>query len=104
MNPPVSAVSTAAAAAVPQRPVRSLRARLRLSPRWAPYVLLAPFLVLFVVFGLYPLLFSLYLAFQSWEPTSGLQAIARGHTNASAAERPSLSATRASTAKPSASS
>jgi multiple sugar transport system permease protein len=44
----------------------------RLSPRWAPYVFLCPFLVLFAVFGVFPLLFSLYLAFQSWEPTSGL--------------------------------
>ena len=48
---------------------------LRLSPRWAPYVLISPFLVLFAVFGVFPLLFSLYLAFQSWEPTSGLGAM-----------------------------
>lgn len=47
----------------------------RLSTRSAPYVLLAPFLALFVVFGLFPLAFSLYLAFQSWEPTSGLGAM-----------------------------
>ena len=44
----------------------------RLSPEWTPYVLLSPFLVLFAVFGVFPLLFSLYLAFQSWEPTNGL--------------------------------
>lgn len=49
--------------------------RLQLSPRWAPYALLAPFLLLFVVFGIFPLLFSLHLAFQSWEPTSGLRAM-----------------------------
>jgi len=48
---------------------------LRLSPRWAPYVFVAPFYLLFAVFGLFPLVFSLYLAFQSWEPTSGLQAM-----------------------------
>ena len=47
----------------------------RLSPEWAPYVFLVPFFVLFAVFGLFPLLFSLYLAFQSWEPTSGLGAM-----------------------------
>ena len=45
---------------------------LRLSPTWAPYMLLSPFLVLFAVFGVFPLVFSLYLAFQTWEPTSGL--------------------------------
>jgi multiple sugar transport system permease protein len=44
----------------------------RLSPRWAPYVFLGPFLLLFVLFGIFPLVFSLYLAFQSWEPAAGL--------------------------------
>jgi multiple sugar transport system permease protein len=48
---------------------------LRLSPRWAPYVFISPFLLLFAVFGVFPLLFSLHLAFQSWEPTSGLDAM-----------------------------
>jgi multiple sugar transport system permease protein len=53
----------------------SLRHSLRLSPRWTPYVLLLPFVALFAVFGLFPLVFSLYLAFQTWEPTSGLAAM-----------------------------
>ena len=48
---------------------------LRLSPKWAPYVFISPFLVLFGVFGIFPLAFSLYLAFQSWEPTGGLKAM-----------------------------
>ncbi len=52
-----------------------LPAALRLSPTWTPYVLLSPFVVLFAVFGIFPLVFSLYLAFQSWEPTSGLGAM-----------------------------
>lgn len=52
-----------------------LPAALRLSPRWAPYVFISPFLILFGIFGLFPLLFSLALAFQSWEPTSGLAAM-----------------------------
>jgi multiple sugar transport system permease protein len=52
-----------------------LHAALRLSPEWAPYVLLSPFMVLFGVFGVFPLLFSLFLAFQTWEPTSGLSAM-----------------------------
>lgn len=52
-----------------------LPAFLRLSPRWTPYVLLSPFVLLFCVFGLFPLLFSLFLAFQTWEPTSGLDAM-----------------------------
>ena len=52
-----------------------LPAAMHLSPTMAPYVFLSPFLILFAVFGIFPLVFSLYLAFQSWEPTSGLQAM-----------------------------
>jgi multiple sugar transport system permease protein len=52
-----------------------LPAALRLSPAVTPYVLISPFLILFAVFGVFPLAFSLYLAFQSWEPTSGLAAM-----------------------------
>jgi multiple sugar transport system permease protein len=52
-----------------------LPSAMRLSPRWAPYVFISPFLLLFAVFGVFPLLFSLHLAFQSWEPTSGLDAM-----------------------------
>ncbi len=52
-----------------------LPAFLRLPPRWAPYVFLAPFVLLFLIFGMFPLAFSLYLAFQTWEPTSGLTAM-----------------------------
>jgi multiple sugar transport system permease protein len=47
----------------------------RLTPQQAPYLLIAPFFVLFFVFGLAPLVFSLYLSFQQWEPTSGLAAM-----------------------------
>ena len=52
-----------------------LPAFLRLSPKWAPYVFISPFLLLFAVFSVFPLCFSLYLAFQSWEPTGGLRAM-----------------------------
>lgn len=52
-----------------------VKKRWRLSSRSVPYVLLAPFVILFLVFGLFPLLFSLFLAFQSWEPTSGLSSM-----------------------------
>lgn len=52
-----------------------LPSALRLSPAVAPYVFLSPFVLLFLVFGLFPLAFSLFLAFQSWEPTSGLGAM-----------------------------
>jgi multiple sugar transport system permease protein len=47
-------------------------ATFRLSPTSVPYVLLSPFVLLFLVFGVFPLCFSFYLAFQTWEPTAGL--------------------------------
>jgi multiple sugar transport system permease protein len=40
--------------------------------RWAPYLFISPFLVLFLVFGLYPLVFSIVLSFQYWTPVAGL--------------------------------
>jgi multiple sugar transport system permease protein len=42
---------------------------------WAPYLFLTPFGVLFGVFGLFPILFSLYLMFQQWDPVQGLGAM-----------------------------
>ena len=55
---------------------KHLRARWpRLPVPLAPYVFLSPFVLLFGLFSLFPLCFSLYLAFQSWEPTSGLAAM-----------------------------
>lgn len=43
--------------------------------RWAPYVFISPFFILFAVFGLFPLLFSIYLSFQQWDPAEGLTAM-----------------------------
>jgi len=39
--------------------------------RYAPYIFISPFFILFLVFGLYPTLFSLYMSFQSWTPSDG---------------------------------
>lgn len=40
-----------------------------------PYGFLMPFLILFGVFGLFPLLFSVYLSFHAWNPVEGLSAM-----------------------------
>ena len=50
------------------------RARLQ-QKDWAPYAFLSPFLLLFGCFGLFPVLFSLYVSFQRWDPTTGLGAM-----------------------------
>lgn len=40
--------------------------------RFAPYLFISPFFILFLIFGLFPILFSLYLSFQDWQPSAGL--------------------------------
>lgn len=50
--------------------------RKRMGPaQWAPYIFLAPFFLLFLAFGVFPLLFSLLLAFQDWNPSGGLMSM-----------------------------
>lgn len=46
--------------------------RALLKPSVAPYVLISPFLVLFLVFGLFPIVFSFVLMFHTWDPVQGL--------------------------------
>jgi len=41
----------------------------------APYLFIAPFFVLFAVFGLFPLLFSVWLSLHQWDATAGLSAM-----------------------------
>ncbi len=43
-----------------------------LAPAGAPYLFLAPFLLLFAVFGVLPLMFSFAMAFMRWDPIEGL--------------------------------
>ncbi|GGS07442.1 carbohydrate ABC transporter permease [Deinococcus sedimenti] len=44
----------------------------RFQQRFAPYLFVSPFFILFAVFGLFPLLFSLFLAFHFWSPLDGM--------------------------------
>jgi len=58
----------------------ALAAPMRRKPRLvfrdvAPYVFISPFFVLFCVFGLFPLLFSIYLSFHRWDPSAGMEAM-----------------------------
>lgn len=43
--------------------------------KWAPYLFVSPFFILFGVFGLFPLVFSIYLSLHSWDPAAGLAAM-----------------------------
>jgi len=45
------------------------------SRNWAPYVFVSPFFILFGAFGLFPLVFSIYLSFHTWDPAAGLAAM-----------------------------
>jgi multiple sugar transport system permease protein len=44
--------------------------------RWqrilAPYVFISPFFILFLIFGLFPMIFSIYVSLTSWDAISGL--------------------------------
>ncbi|MFC4453998.1 acyltransferase family protein [Deinococcus sonorensis] len=56
--------------AVTPRPFRRV-----LRPSWTPYLFIAPFFLVLLGFGLFPLAFSLYLSFCDWNPVRGLGAI-----------------------------
>lgn len=74
LRPPHRGPDTVAlpAAALPA----ASRQRRRLQPRhWAPYLFISPFFVLFAVFGLFPLLFSLVTAFTTFDPNAGLDSM-----------------------------
>jgi multiple sugar transport system permease protein len=60
--------SAQAPAAGPVRPRRRVKS-------WAPYLFVSPFFILFAVFGLFPMLFSVALSFHRWDPLAGLQAM-----------------------------
>lgn len=63
-------------AATSSGPVTAPRRRRRwLSRRWAPYVFISPFFILFAVFGLFPLLFSAYVSLFRWDAAAGVGAM-----------------------------
>lgn len=58
------------AAASPAAPRRRFNMK-----KWAPYIFISPFFILFGVFSLFPLLFSIYLSFNQWDAASGIEAM-----------------------------
>ena len=65
--------------ATAQRPsmsrVRTGRGLNQWQRRAAPYLFVSPFYILFLVFGLYPILFSIYLSLHDWDAVSGLSSM-----------------------------
>ena len=45
------------------------------SQRWLPYLFISPLFILFAVFGLFPLVFSVWMSLHSWDPAAGLGAM-----------------------------
>ncbi len=62
----MTAVLEPATTGRPPAPARPVRLGLR--ERLAPYSYIAPFFLLFAVFGLFPLLFTFYVALFNWNP------------------------------------
>ena len=54
------------------RPPRRAGGWAEFQRRYAPYIFISPFFVLFFIFGLFPILFNAYLSFQEWQPGTGL--------------------------------
>ncbi|MEW2381013.1 sugar ABC transporter permease [Micromonospora sp. NPDC047707] len=54
------------AAAPPEQPTRSYRLS-RFDARWSPYLYIAPFFLLFAVFGAYPLAYTLWVSLHEWD-------------------------------------
>ncbi len=40
--------------------------------RYAPYIFISPFFILFIIFGLFPTLFSFFISLTRWNPIEGL--------------------------------
>ncbi len=77
---PTATPATSTAVAPPQgaagsRPIAGRRRWASLPRSWLPYLFISPFFILFGVFGLFPLLFSLVLSLHSWDPTAGLSSM-----------------------------
>ncbi len=47
----------------------------RFQRKYAPYIFISPFFILFAIFGIFPTLFSIYLSFHAWNPVSGLNSM-----------------------------
>jgi cellobiose transport system permease protein len=68
-----TAAPVAAKTRMRARPHRAPGRRRRVLSYWPQYLAISPFYILFAVFGLAPVLFSFYLAFQRWDGIGEMQ-------------------------------
>ena len=47
----------------------------RFQRKYAPFIFVSPFFLLFLGFGLFPTVFSMFLSLQKWNPVQGLQSM-----------------------------
>ncbi len=51
---------------------RERRSWFALQRKYAPYIFVSPFFILFLIFGAFPTVFSMFLSLQDWNPVQGL--------------------------------
>jgi cellobiose transport system permease protein len=72
-TPRAADVAVASAAQAMDEPKRRPRRRNGVLSYWPQYLAISPFFVLFGVFGLFPVLFTFFLAFQRWNGIGEMQ-------------------------------
>lgn len=70
---PAATPAAPPAAATPSRSDIPRSERRGIRQFWPQYLAISPFYILFAVFGLFPILFSIYLSFQDWDGIGQMQ-------------------------------
>ncbi|WP_018247648.1 carbohydrate ABC transporter permease [Orenia marismortui] len=52
---------------------------MRLSKKVAPYIFVSPFFILFAIFGVFPILYSFFLSFHTWDGMSAMEFVGLGN-------------------------
>ncbi|SFR25665.1 cellobiose transport system permease protein [Lentzea waywayandensis] len=70
LRPRTAPSTPAAGSRPPEQPRPRLRDRIsRVEVKWSPYLFIAPFFVIFAVFGLFPLIYTAWVSLHDWDIT-----------------------------------
>jgi cellobiose transport system permease protein len=70
LRPRTAPSTPAAGSRPPEKPRTRLRDRIsRVEVKWSPYLFIAPFFVIFAVFGLFPLIYTAWVSLHDWDIT-----------------------------------